>query len=615
MKKLLKNEPLKIILGLCLFIPGLILEHFGFEIASLVLFILALAVSGLSVFIDAIKGILRRDFLDEKFLMSIASIGAMVIGECEEGVAVMLFFLLGEWFEHIAVRKSRKSIKALMDICPDTATVLIDGEECEVDAFDVEVGQTIIVRSGERVPVDCRVIDGISELDTSMMTGESIPVSVTACDFVSSGVVVIGGVIRAEALAVADESAASRILELVENATERKSREESFITTFSRVYTPIVTALALLMALIPSIFGWLTPSDAIYRALSFLVVSCPCALVISVPMAFFGGIGGASSLGVLYKGGNTFAPLARIESLVLDKTGTLTEGRLTVSNIEAIDIDAEELINLAASAEYGSSHPIAECLKARATSLYEATDIEELIGKGIIATVKGQRIAVGNSSLMKEVGAECRADAIGSVIVAVDGIFRGYITLSDTVKPEAREAIAALRRLGVKRTYILSGDREESVRAVAEAVGIDEAHHGLLPKEKLEQLETIIKESRGSTVYVGDGVNDSPSIARADVGISMGSLGSDSAIEASDIVIMSDNLARIADAVRIARKTLAISKENIVFAIGIKLLVLVLVSLNLAGMWMAVFADVGVAVLAILNSMRTLLFGRKRNKQ
>ena len=614
MKKLLKNEPLKIILGLCLFIPGLILEHFGFKIASL-LFILALAVSGLSVFIDAIKGILRRDFLDEKFLMSIASIGAMIIGECEEGVAVMLFFLLGEWFEHIAVRKSRKSIKALMDICPDTATILIDGEECEVDAFDVEVGQTIIVRSGERVPVDCRVIDGVSELDTSMMTGESIPVSVTACDFVSSGVVVIGGVIRAETLAVADESAASRILELVENATERKSREESFITTFSRVYTPIVTALALLMALIPSIFGWLTPSDAIYRALSFLVVSCPCALVISVPMAFFGGIGGASSLGVLYKGGNTFAPLARIESLVLDKTGTLTEGRLTVSDIEAIDIDAEELINLAASAEYGSSHPIAECLKARATSLYEATDIEELIGKGIIATVKGQRIAVGNRSLMEEVGAECRADAVGSVIVAADGIFRGYITLSDTVKPEAREAIAALRRLGVKRTYILSGDREESVRAVAEAVGIDEAHHGLLPKEKLEQLERIIKESRGSTVYVGDGVNDSPSIARADVGISMGSLGSDSAIEASDIVIMSDNLARIADAVRIARKTLAISKENIIFAIGIKLLVLILVSLNLAGMWMAVFADVGVAVLAILNSMRTLLFGRKRKKQ
>ncbi len=614
MKKLLKNEPLRIILGLCLFIPGLILEHLGFSIASLVLFILALAVGGIAVFIDAIKGILRRDFLDEKFLMSIASIGAMIIGEYEEGVAVMLFFLLGEWFEHIAVRKSRKSIKALMDICPDTATVLIDGEECEVDAFDVEVGQTIVVRSGERVPVDCRVISGACDLDTSMMTGEAIPVSVGVGDSVNSGVVVVGGVIHAEAQAVADESSASRILEMVENATERKSKEESFITTFSRVYTPIVTALALLMALIPSIFGWLAPSDAIYRALSFLVVSCPCALVISVPMAFFGGIGGASSLGVLYKGGNTFAPLARIERLVLDKTGTLTEGRLTISEIDAVGIDKEELVCLAASAEYGSSHPIAEGIKARAKELYEATDIEELIGKGVIATVKGQRIAVGNQCLMAEVGAECQASKAGSVLVAVDGVFRGSITLSDTVKSEASEAILTLRRLGVKRTYILSGDREEAVRSVAMEAKIDEMHHSLLPEEKLEMLEKIIAESHGTVVYVGDGVNDSPSLARADVGISMGSLGSDSAIEASDVVIMSDNLCRITDAVRIARKTIAISKENIIFAIGIKLIVLVLVSLNLAGMWMAVFADVGVAVLAILNSMRTLLFGRRNNK-
>lgn len=614
MRKLLKNEPLKIIIGLCLFVPGLILEHLGFTTSALCLFIPALLVSGLSVFIDAVRGILRRDFLDEKFLMSVASVGAIAIGEAEEGVAVMLFYLVGEWFMHLAVKRSRKSIKSLMDICPDTANLLVDGVEEEVDATDVEVGQTIIIRSGERVPVDCVVIDGACDIDTSMLTGESLPVSIKVGDSVSSGVVVIGGVITARATAVADESAAQRILELVENATERKSREESFITAFSRIYTPVVTILALIMALVPSLFGWLEFTEALYRALSFLVVSCPCALVISVPMAFFGGIGGASSIGVLYKGGNTFSPISRAECVVFDKTGTLTEGRLSIGEVLAVGMDREELLNLSASAEYGSTHPIAECLRNEATQLYPATDIVEHIGKGVVATVNGKRVAVGNAALIYEVGTEPEGDSSGTVLVSVDGVFCGAIELTDTIKSETKEAIMALRALGVKKTYILSGDRESSVSSVAQAVGVDEAFYGLLPADKLAHLESIIEKSRGSVLYVGDGVNDAPCIARADVGISMGSLGTDSAIEASDLVITSDKLTRISDAIGIARKTLAISKQNIVFAIGIKVLVLLLVAFNLAGMWMAVFADVGVAVLAILNSMRTLLVGRKVKK-
>ena len=611
MRKFLKNEPLKIIIGLALFIPGFILEHLGFSSIALCLFIPALLICGLSVFIDAFRGILRRDFLDEKFLMSVASVGAIVIGEAEEGVAVMLFYLVGEWFMHMALRRSRRSIKSLMDICPDTANLLVDGVEEEVDATDIEVGQTIIIRSGERVPVDCVVIDGACDIDTSMLTGESLPVSVKVGDSVNSGVVVVGGVITARATAIADESSAQRILDLVENATERKSREESFITAFSRIYTPIVTILALCMAILPPLFGWLELTEAIYRALSFLVVSCPCALVISVPMAFFGGIGGASSLGVLYKGGNTFSPISRAECVVFDKTGTLTEGRLSIGQVYAVGMDREEIINLSASAEYGSTHPIAECLRTGATKLYPATSIVEHIGKGVVASVGGRSVAVGNTALMSLVGAVPDTEHSGTVLVAVDGVYCGAIELTDTIKIEAKEAIKALRTLGVKKTYILSGDRESSVMSVARQVGVDEAFYGLFPADKLAHLESIIERSHGSVLYVGDGVNDAPCIARADVGISMGSLGSDSAIEASDLVVTSDKLTRIADAIKIARKTLAISKQNIVFAIGVKALVLLLVSFNLAGMWMAVFADVGVAVLAILNSMRTLLVGRK----
>lgn len=604
-KKLQKNEPLRIGLGLALFLPALILEHVGYGGVALGLYIGALVLSGFGVFISAVRGILRGDLLDEKFLMSAAAIGAMIIGEAEEGVAVMLFFLVGEWFEHIAVRRSRKSIKSLMDIRPDTATVIKDGAEIETDAEDVEVGSLIVIRSGERIPIDARVVEGGCDLDNSALTGESVPVPVTIGDEVLSGGVVLGGVIKCVTLRSADSSAAARVLELVENAQERKSKTESFITRFSRVYTPIVCALALLMGVIPAVFGWLSVSDSIYRALSFLVVSCPCALVISVPMAFFGGIGRAASVGILYKGGNVFSPLSHLFEVVFDKTGTLTEGRLAVDKIDAKGVEQDRLLSLAASAEYASRHPVAEALKVAAENIYPAEDLCEHSGRGVVATVGGIKVAVGNHSLMQMLGID--APASDGVLVALDGEYVGSITFTDSIKAEAIEAISALRRLGVKKISMLSGDKKSAAERVGHALGIDEINAELLPEGKLSLLEAKIKDNRAPVAYVGDGINDAPCLARADVGIAMGSLGADSAIEAADAVIMSDDLTRIAEAVKIARKTERIATENIILAIGIKLAVLALVSFGIAGMWMAVFADVGVAVLAILNSARTLI--------
>ncbi len=612
-KIFLKSYPLKLAIGGALFIPALILDHLGLAYVALGLYIGALAVSGISVFIDAVKGILRLDFLDEKFLMTIASVGAFIIGEMEEGVAVMLFFLVGEWFEHISVRRSRNSIRSLMEIRPDTATVLRDGVECEEDAEDVEVGETVIIRSGQRVPIDAEIIDGYTDIDTSALTGESVPRGVGPGDTVSSGTVVVGGVIYCRTLRPADESAAARVLELVENATENKSREESFITSFSRIYTPTVILLAIAMAIIPSVFGWLTLTDAVYRALSFLVISCPCALVISVPMAFFGGIGAAASEGILYKGGNTFSPISRARVFAFDKTGTLTKGELTVNRAVAYGLSEEELLNLAASAEYASDHPVALCLRRAASEIYPAADLKEIPGKGVAATVGGAEICVGNLTLMSDMGINVTSPSeITAVYVARDGCLVGYLTFSDTVKPEARRAIDELKALGAERTYIISGDNKAKALAVGDELGIDEVYAELLPEDKYSRLEALIEKDLG-TVYVGDGINDSPCLARADVGIAMGAVGTDSAIEAADVVIMSDELTRIPTAIRIARKTLRIAKENIAFAIGIKLAVMALVSIGIGGglMWMAVFADVGVAVLAILNSMRTMLKGKK----
>ena len=603
------GELLFVIIGAALFFASVIIESLNYTILAIILYIITLFLCGFRVFFDAIKGILRHDFLDEKFLMSIASVGAMLIGEYSEGVAVMLFFLVGEYFEHKAVRRSRASIKSLMDINPDEATVLRDGEEITLDADDVVVGDIVIIRPGERVAVDCVVISGESDVDTSSMTGESTPVSVGSDIELQSGVVVINGTLVCRAIRPAEESAATRVLSLVEDATERKSREESFITVFSRYYTPIVVALAVLMATVPSILKILTLSEAVYRALIFLVISCPCALVISVPMSFFGGIGAAASRGILFKGGNVFAKAARADAIAFDKTGTLTVGELSVVDVISFNGDRDEVLRLASAAECGSNHPIARAIATKSDGRL-AEKITEIAGKGVVAIVNGHNVAVGNLALMKHLEISDIREHEG-VYVSKNGKHIGNILLSDTVKVEAAAALSELSRLGVKDSYILSGDSADKVAAVASSVGIKKYTHEMSPEDKFLALEGIIEKS-SSTIYVGDGINDSPSLARADVGIAMGTLGADSAIEAADVVIMSDNLKRIPEAICIARKTLRIAKQNIAFAISVKLLVMILGAFSLADMWLAVFADVGVAVLAILNAMRILRYRQRR---
>ena len=609
MNKYFNRELIKIIVGLALFIPGAVLEHLGYGIIAVCLLGASLFVSGWSVFYGAIKGLLRRDFLDEKFLMSIASIGAMIIGEYTEGPAVMIFFLVGEYFEHRAVSRSRSVIRELLDICPDEARVLVDGEYVDMDAEDVEIGSTILIRPGERVPVDSVILSGDCRVDTSSLTGESVPGFLGAGDPLDSGVIVLDSAVTARTVRYSAESRAARVLELVENARELKSREESFITRFARWYTPTVTILAVLMAIVPAALGFISWQSSVYRALSFLVVSCPCALVISVPMAFFGGIGAAASKGILYKGGNTFSPISRAECVVFDKTGTLTTGKLSIEKIES-RIDQTELLRLVASAEYNSNHPIAECLKAHSESVIPADEIRDIPGKGIIAKIGTDEIAVGNAALMSDVGASAPHSTY-SIYVARNGAYIGAVSLRDSVKTEAKAAISRLRNLGVKRIYILSGDREDAVKSVADELSVDAYHHSLMPEEKYDILREIISETKGGVVYVGDGINDAPCLTLADVGIAMGDRGSDSAIESSDAVISSDNLERIPDTVEIARKTLNISKQNIVFAISVKVIAILLAAFDLAGMWMAVFADVGVAVIAILNSMRAMRTRRR----
>ena len=574
---------------------------------SFALYLVALAVAGGEVFVDAIRGILRKDLLDERFLMSIASVGAMIVREWSEGVAVMIFFLVGQTFEHYAVRRSRNSIRSLMDICPDEARILKDGAETTVDAEDVEVDSIVVIRPGERVPVDSVVTFGSADVDTSSMTGEPLPVSVALGSQLCSGYIVKNGVIHARALRPASESSASRILELVENANENKSREEAFITKFSRYYTPAVVIIALLVAFIPPIFSISSLQSSIYTALTFLVISCPCALVISVPMAFFGGIGGAASSGILFKGGNVFSKVASVETVALDKTGTLTSGVFTVSDVKCLNISEAELLSLVASAEQGSNHPIADCLKSVSKNIIKPDSIEEMAGYGVISTIADNKIAVGNRELMNKLGVDTSQvnNISGTVFVSKNDSLVGILTISDSIKAEAASAISELKNLGVKRTAILSGDGSANVSRVASAVGIDEIYPELTPEEKYEKLTDLISSSK-STMYVGDGINDSPSIALADVGVAMGSMGQDSAIEAADVVIMTDNLSKLGHAVKIARKTVNISWQNIIFALGAKGLILILGLLGFANMWLAVFADVGVAVLAILNSMRAL---------
>lgn len=599
-----------IVLSLAFFIPGFVLEKCGIVIPSMIFSLVAVLISGLPVFVDAVRGILRGDFLDEKFLMSIACIGAIILGDYTEAAAVMIFYQIGEYFQSIAVRRSRNSIRSLMDIRPDTATVIRDGKEVRVDADEVDVGETVIVRPGERIPLDGVILSGEGDLDTAALTGESVPRSVGVSDSVESGSLVVTGILRLKTTKTADESCAARILELVENAGDRKSKEEAFITKFARIYTPAVVAAAVLVAVLPGIFGWFSWRDSITHALTFLVISCPCALVISVPLAFFGGIGGAASRGILYKGGNTFSPIAKVHTVAFDKTGTLTTGTFGVTAVLPRSLPKNELLALAASAEYPSNHPIAKCIKAAVPGALPPTASEEISGFGVISTVDGHSVAVGNRKLMDKVGADVAGEEVpvasGVLYVSVDGIFAGFITVSDTVRKEAAGAIAELKDLGASKTVMLSGDRRAIAEKVGGELGLDEVHAELLPNEKYERLDAMITAGDTPLMYVGDGINDAPSIARADIGVAMGAIGQDSAIEAADLVIMSDDLSKLPLAVRIARKTLRISKENIVFALAVKLAVMVFGALGLCGMWMAVFADVGVAVIDILNSMRTL---------
>ena len=566
---------------------------------------------------EAVEGLLEGEPLNEDFLMSIATIGALGIGflpgaetQFPEAVFVMLFFQVGEMFEGIAEGRSKKSIEHLMDIRPDTASVERDGAVITVNPEDVEIGEIIVIRPGEKVPVDGKVVEGSSTLDTVALTGESVPRSIHEGDEILSGCVNLSGVLRVEVTKEFTQSTASKILELVTEASESKSKSENFITKFARVYTPIVVIAAVLLAAIPPLFG-ASFSTWLYRALMFLVVSCPCALVISVPLAFFGGLGGASRKGILIKGSNFMDTLAKTRTVVFDKTGTLTEGVFEVTAVhpEVLDKFEDNLLHLAAHVERYSTHPIAAALRnayPAENDGCEVSEVEEIAGKGVKAKVNGSVVAVGNSSLMDMIGAAWHpCHHSGTIVhVAVDGIYAGHIVISDRIKADSAEAIKALRDAGVEKTVMLTGDMEEVGKAVAEELGLSEYHAQLLPAEKVAEVEKLLGE--GTLAFVGDGINDAPVLARADVGIAMGALGSDAAIEAADVVLMDDKPSKIATAINIARRTIRIAKENIWFAIGVKILVLILASLGLATMWMAVFADVGVTVLAVLNSMRTL---------
>lgn len=589
----------------------------------LLVYLIPYLIAGYDTLLEAGENILKGDFFDEDFLMSIATIGALCIGflpgaetQFPEAVFVMLFFQVGELFEDIAEGRSRKSISALMDIRPDTANVERDGKVLTVNPEEVKVGETIIVKPGEKVPMDGVVLEGTSSLNTVALTGESVPRSISKDDDIISGCVNLTGVIRAKVTKAFGESTASKILDLVENASENKSKSESFISRFAKIYTPVVVIAALVLAFIPPVlsgdFGG-TFATWLYRALTFLIVSCPCALVISVPLSFFGGIGGASSKGILIKGSNYLKALAKVGTVVFDKTGTLTEGVFDVTAVHPETIDEKELLHLAAHVERYSSHPIAISLKNAYPDEADGCsvkNVEEIAGHGVRAVVNGKTVCVGNTKMMDAVGAKWKPyEKNGTIVhVSVDGTYVGHIVVSDRIKADSADAIKALKAEGVTKTVMLTGDKREAGEYVASAIGLDEFHAELLPADKVSELEKLLKNKpSGKTLaFVGDGINDAPVLARADLGIAMGGLGSDAAIEAADVVLMDDKPSKIALGVRIARKTLRLARENTFFAIFIKLLVLVLAVLGIATMWMAVFADVGVTVLAVLNAMRAL---------
>ena len=580
-------------------------------------------IAGYDTLLEAGEKIVKGAFLDEDFLMSIATVGALCIGflpgaetQFPEAVFVMLFFQVGELFEDIAEGRSRRSISALMDIRPDTANVERDGKILTVNPEEVKVGETIVVGPGEKIPMDGIVLEGTSSLDTVALTGESVPRSISRDDEVVSGCVNLTGVIRAKVTKAFGESTASKILDLVENASGNKSRSESFISRFARIYTPVVVAAALVLAFIPPVLsGDFSGTFAtwLYRALTFLIVSCPCALVISVPLSFFGGIGGASSKGILVKGSNYLEALAKVGTVVFDKTGTLTEGVFEVTAVHPENIGEKELLHLAAHVERYSSHPIAVSLKSAYPGEADGCtvkNVEEIAGRGVRAVVNGKTVCVGNTKMMDAAGAQWKpCEKNGTIVhVCVDGVYAGHIVVSDRIKADSADAVKALKAEGVSKTVMLTGDKREVGEYVASTLGLDEFRAELLPADKVTELERLLKEkpSGRTLAFVGDGINDAPVLARADLGIAMGGLGSDAAIEAADVVLMDDKPSKIALGVKIARKTLRLARENTFFAIFIKLLVLVLAVLGAATMWMAVFADVGVTVLAVLNAMRAM---------
>ena len=616
MSKKQKRMLIRVIVSAVLFAVCMLLPLTGW--VRLLVFLAPYGVIGWDVLWRAVRNIAHGQVFDENFLMALATVGALAIGEYPEAVFVMLFYQVGELFQSYAVDQSRKSITALMDIRPDYANMEgPDGRLEQVDPEDVAVGDAIVIKAGERIPLDGVVLEGSSTVDTAALTGESLPRQVESGDDVISGCVNLSGLLKVRVTKAFEESTVAKILDLVENSASKKAKAEHFITKFARYYTPIVVLAAVALAFLPPLFTSIQWVDSIQRALNFLVVSCPCALVISVPLSFFGGIGGASKDGILVKGGNYLEVLARTEIVVFDKTGTLTRGVFNVTAIHPDHCDQGQLLELAALAECWSDHPISRSLKeayGREMDSSRVSSVEEVAGRGVKAVVDGHTVCAGNDKLMEDIGVSWHpCHRVGTTVhVASDGVYLGHIVISDEVKPDAQEAVAALKAAGVRKTVMLTGDAKAVGEDVAKQLGLDEAHTQLLPADKVARVEELLREvsPKGALAFVGDGINDAPVLSRADIGIAMGGLGSDAAIEAADIVLMDDKPSKIAHAIRIARRTLSIVKQNIVFALAVKLLVLVLSAVGLVSMWAAVFADVGVSVIAILNAMRALKAGK-----
>ena len=603
----------RIIIGAAVLATAVLLS-LNNEWLQIALFIISYIIVGGDVVKRAVKNIFKGQVFDENFLMSIATIGAFFIGEYPEGVAVMLFYQVGELFQSYAVGKSRKSIASLMDIRPDYANVKKGDELVKVDPDEVQIGDIILIKAGEKIPLDGKVIEGSSMIDTSALTGESVPREVEVGSDILSGCININGVITAEVIQEFGESTVSKILDLVENASSKKSNSEQFITKFARYYTPVVVIIAVFLAIIPPlVIDGATFSDWIYRALAFLVVSCPCALVISIPLSFFGGIGGASKKGVLVKGSNYLEALAETEIVVFDKTGTLTKGVFNVQEIHPEGVSKEEVLELTAHAESYSNHPISLSLKRAYSKEIDngrISDVEEISGHGVIATVDGKKVMAGNIKLMKMMDIPYfKGELIGTIVhVAVNNKYIGYIVIADEVKEDSAQAIKELKAANIKQTVMLTGDNKSIGSKVAKELGLDKVYAELLPADKVEKLEELFsqKSKKGKLAFVGDGINDAPVLARADIGIAMGGLGSDAAIEAADVVIMTDEPSKIATTMKISKKTLKIAHQNIVFAIGIKIIVLILSAFGITTMWAAIFADVGVTIIAVLNAFRAL---------